>query len=273
MVQRQHEKDTRPFTWKIFMEAFKNKCFPKSIRQHKEIEFIKLEIGSRTVTKYKVEFVRLAKFAPGLVATEKRRARRFKEGLRSCIKHEAIPFELTSYREVVSKSLLVERAQLLDKEENKAQPSGHRCGKPNHFTNDCKERSFSSSNNEQKKTQARVFIMSKKDSEEASTVVTEIQNFELEIVPRDNLGYFANMTIKPTLLKRIKALQYEDPRVLKFQTEVADGKCTDFIITTNGAFRYGIKHVVLDDEGLKQEIMREAHNTPYSIYPRSTKLF
>ncbi|KAL2454376.1 Retrotrans gag domain-containing protein [Abeliophyllum distichum] len=43
MVQRQHEKDTRPFTWKMFMEAFNNKYFPKSIRQQKEREFLKLE--------------------------------------------------------------------------------------------------------------------------------------------------------------------------------------------------------------------------------------
>ncbi|KAL2474476.1 Uncharacterized protein Adt_35212 [Abeliophyllum distichum] len=46
-----------------------------------------------------------------------------------------------------------------------------RCGKPSHFANNCKEKSFSSSNNEQKKTQARVFTMSKKEFEEASTVV------------------------------------------------------------------------------------------------------
>ncbi|KAL2466014.1 Retrotrans gag domain-containing protein [Abeliophyllum distichum] len=114
------------FTWKMFTEAFNNKYFPKSLRQHKEREFIKLEQGSRIVTEYEAEFARLAKFAPDLVATEERRARRFEKGLRSRIKQAVIPFELTTYREVVSKSLLVERAQLLDKEEIKAQPSGHK---------------------------------------------------------------------------------------------------------------------------------------------------
>ncbi|KAL2480176.1 CCHC-type domain-containing protein [Abeliophyllum distichum] len=106
----------RPSTTSIFQRAY------ASIKK----EFIKLEQGSRTITKYEAEFARLAKFAPDLVATEERRARHFEKGLRSRIKKVVILFELTTYREVVSKSLLMKRARLLDKEEINAQPSGHK---------------------------------------------------------------------------------------------------------------------------------------------------
>lgn len=75
MVQRQHEKDARPFTWEMVKDAFNNKYFPKSIRQQKEREreFIKLEQGNWTVAEYEAEFACLTKFAPGLVATEGRK--------------------------------------------------------------------------------------------------------------------------------------------------------------------------------------------------------
>ncbi|KAL2498482.1 Retrotrans gag domain-containing protein [Abeliophyllum distichum] len=98
----------------MFMEAFNSKFFPKSIHQHKEREFIKLEQENRIVAEYEANFSHLEKFALDLVATKERRSRRFKEGLRPRIKQAVIPLKLTTYREVVSKLLLVERAQLLD---------------------------------------------------------------------------------------------------------------------------------------------------------------
>ncbi|KAL5570732.1 hypothetical protein UlMin_020329 [Ulmus minor] len=47
-----------------------------------------------------------------------------------------------------------------------------KCGKPGHFARDCKGSSYN--NNDQKKTQARVFAMTKEDVETSPTVVTGI---------------------------------------------------------------------------------------------------
>lgn len=101
----------------------------------------------------------------------------------------------------------------------------------------------------------------------------EIQNLGLEIVPQGKLGYLSSLTLKPTLLEKIKTLQYEDTRVLKFRTEVTDGKRSDFIISSDGALRYCKRLVVPDNQELKLEIVSEAHYTPYSILPGSTKMF
>ena len=68
-----------------------------------------LEQGNMTVSQYMAEFARLAKFAPTLVADEDSKARRFEEGLRPQIKTSVIAFELTTYRAVVNKVLLIER--------------------------------------------------------------------------------------------------------------------------------------------------------------------
>ncbi|XP_052189974.1 uncharacterized protein LOC127799791 [Diospyros lotus] len=103
-------------------------------------------------------------------------------------------------------------------------------------------------------------------------LLVDIQRLNLEIILRGKSGYLANMTLKSTLLERIKTLQFEDPQILKIQTEVAEGKCLDYVITANGALQYGNRLVVPNNEELKQEIMREAHNTLYSIHPGSTKM-
>ena len=64
--------------------------------------------GNMTVAQYEAEFSRLAKFAPTMVVDEEAKARRFKDGLRFRIKQGVVPFELTTFRTVVSKALLVE---------------------------------------------------------------------------------------------------------------------------------------------------------------------
>ncbi|KAL5570499.1 hypothetical protein UlMin_027074 [Ulmus minor] len=105
---------------------FFNQYFPKSVRQEKEREFSRLEQGNKTVAEYEASFVRLAKFAPDLVATEESRARRFKEGLRASIRQAVIPFEIVTYSGVVNKALLVERAKCLDSNQNKNRPGGQK---------------------------------------------------------------------------------------------------------------------------------------------------
>ncbi|KAL5560185.1 hypothetical protein UlMin_036396 [Ulmus minor] len=110
MVKRQHENDIKAFTWEKFKNKFFNQYFPKSVRREKEREFTKLEQGNKTVAEYEASFARLAKFAPDLVAREDSRARHFEEGLRVGIRQAVIPFELTTYSEVVNKALLVKRA-------------------------------------------------------------------------------------------------------------------------------------------------------------------
>ncbi|KAL5565172.1 hypothetical protein UlMin_028336 [Ulmus minor] len=101
----------------------------------------------------------------------------------------------------------------------------------------------------------------------------DIQRLGLEIIPPGDCGYLATLTVCPTLLERIKAGQLEDQYLLKIRTKVEDGKRTNFVITTDEALRYNGRLVVPNNLELKREIMSEAHDTPYSIHPGSTKLY
>lgn len=49
-------------TWAVFQERFPRKYFPKDVRRKKEIEFLELKQGNRTVTEYAAKFVELSKY-------------------------------------------------------------------------------------------------------------------------------------------------------------------------------------------------------------------
>lgn len=107
------------------MEA---KYFPRTVHLQKEIDFIRLEQGGRSVTEYEAEFAKLVKYAPTLVADEASRARRLKEGLRSNIRNVVAAFKLQTYEAVLNKTLVIERG-LVDSEKapdskKRVEPSG-----------------------------------------------------------------------------------------------------------------------------------------------------
>ncbi|XP_011622158.1 uncharacterized protein LOC105420398 [Amborella trichopoda] len=69
-------------TWENFLVAFDEKCFPISVRERKEVEFIKLQQGRITVEQYAAKFVELSRYVPHIINTETCKARKFERGLR-----------------------------------------------------------------------------------------------------------------------------------------------------------------------------------------------
>nr|XP_016460916.1 PREDICTED: uncharacterized protein LOC107784318 [Nicotiana tabacum] len=78
---------------------------------------------------------------------------------------------------------------------------------------------------------------------------------------------------KYSLVKRIKATQYEDERFCKYRDEALAGKSKDMIVDSDGVLRMGDTLCVADVDGLRHSILKEAHNTRYTIHPGSTKMY
>ncbi|XP_070009621.1 uncharacterized protein [Nicotiana sylvestris] len=61
--------------------------------------------------------------------------------------------------------------------------------------------------------------------------------------------------------------------VLQTLDEALAGKRKDMIVESDGALRMGDKLCVADVDGLRHVILKEAHNTKYTIHPGSTKMY
>ena len=92
----------------------------------------------------------------------------------------------------------------------------------------------------------------------------------LEIVPS---GYLANLEIKSTLEDEIKAAQQLDAEILEIKEKIADGKANCFSVDDNGVVYFGDRLVVPKSGNTKGLILSEAHESPISIHPGSTKIF
>ncbi|KAK4563696.1 hypothetical protein RGQ29_006014 [Quercus rubra] len=57
-------------TWTVFLDAFYEKYFPESVRDEKEVEFMELIQGNKTVLQYEAKFTELSRFAPHIVADD-----------------------------------------------------------------------------------------------------------------------------------------------------------------------------------------------------------
>nr|XP_027086653.1 uncharacterized protein LOC113708392 [Coffea arabica] len=81
LIRVNWDRNHIPRTWANFTREFNAKFLPPLIQEKREDDFIKCRQGAANVTEYEIQFTKLSRFAPELVATEQRRIRRFVQGL------------------------------------------------------------------------------------------------------------------------------------------------------------------------------------------------
>jgi hypothetical protein len=86
-------------------------------------------------------------------------------------------------------------------------------------------------------------------------------------------GIIACLEVKPTLEDQIKETQKGHPSIKGIKKKVNLGKASEFTINSQGIPWYGKRLCVPNKEELKQQILAEAHTTPYSIHPEGTKMY
>ena len=94
--------------WERFNELFLEKYFPVFMQNQMELKFLELKQGNMSVGEYETKFTELARFVPEQVDTDKKKAKRFEQGLKPWIKSRVIMFELGTYTGVVQKALIME---------------------------------------------------------------------------------------------------------------------------------------------------------------------
>ena len=78
------------------------------------------------MVEYNAKFIELSRYAPHIVSTESRKARRFEAGLRWDIKNQVVILRLPTYQEVLQAALIAEESlnETLRFRENRKKRSG-----------------------------------------------------------------------------------------------------------------------------------------------------
>ncbi|KAJ0802805.1 putative nucleotidyltransferase, Ribonuclease H [Helianthus annuus] len=86
-------------------------------------------------------------------------------------------------------------------------------------------------------------------------------------------GYLARMQIEPNLISRIKDAQKQDGELWAIVQNLEVGKQSEFSIDHQGVIWCGKRLCVPDDSTLRESLLAEAHSSPFSIHPGSTKMY
>ena len=98
----------------------------------------------------------------------------------------------------------------------------------------------------------------------------EMESFGLELVEP---GYLANLEPKPTLADDIKEAQKGHKSIEGLKRKIREGNALGFSVDDQGVVWYGKRLCVPNKAELKDLILQESHDTPYSIHPGGTKMY
>ena len=103
-------------TWELFKTAFKGKYVGASYVDARRKEFLNLVQGGKTVAEYEAKFLRLSRYAVGIVATEYERSVRFEDGLRDDLKVVIAPQRERDFAVLVEKAKIAEEVKRTERQ-------------------------------------------------------------------------------------------------------------------------------------------------------------
>jgi hypothetical protein len=81
------------------------------------------------------------------------------------------------------------------------------------------------------------------------------------------------MEVEPTLEAEIREGQLEDAKLKEIRQLIQDNKTSDFSYDSQGTLWLGKRICVPNLKHIKKLILREAHDSAYSIHPNNTKMY
>ncbi|KAA0060413.1 pol protein [Cucumis melo var. makuwa] len=83
----------------------------------------------------------------------------------------------------------------------------------------------------------------------------------------------AQLTVQPTLRQRIVDAQGNDPYLVEKRGLAEAGQAVGFSISSDGGLVFERRLCVPSDSAVKTELLSEAHSSPFSMHPGSTKMY
>ncbi|XP_071932034.1 uncharacterized protein [Coffea arabica] len=131
VIRNKWERDQTPRIWINFVREFNEKFLPPLVQEKREDDFIKLRQGTLSVAEYETRFTKLSTYAPELVATERKRIRRFIQGLDLEIQDALAAAQVETFSDALEKAQRVEstKSQLRAFQKRKRDTSDSTLGK------------------------------------------------------------------------------------------------------------------------------------------------
>ncbi|KAL0561578.1 hypothetical protein IC582_002012 [Cucumis melo] len=83
----------------------------------------------------------------------------------------------------------------------------------------------------------------------------------------------AQLTVQPTLRQRIIGAQSNDPYLVEKRGLAEAGQAEGFSLSSDGGLVFERHLCVPSDSAIKTELLSEAHSSPFSMHPGSTKMY
>ncbi|KAL0556757.1 hypothetical protein IC582_005273 [Cucumis melo] len=83
----------------------------------------------------------------------------------------------------------------------------------------------------------------------------------------------AQLTVQPTLRQRIIGAQSNDPYLVEKRGLAEAGQAEGFSLSYDGGLVFQRRLCVPSDSAIKTELLSEAHSSPFSMHPDSTKMY
>ncbi|KAA0058399.1 pol protein [Cucumis melo var. makuwa] len=83
----------------------------------------------------------------------------------------------------------------------------------------------------------------------------------------------AQLTVQPTLRQRIIDAQSNDPYLVEKRGLTEAGQAAEFSLSSDGGLLFERRLCVPSDSAVKTDLLAEAHSSPFSMHPGSTKMY
>ena len=98
----------------------------------------------------------------------------------------------------------------------------------------------------------------------------DLRELRLEIVPR---GFVAALKVQSTLLGKIREAQKTNKEIAEIKENMSKGKAKGFCEDEHKTLWFEDRIYVPNDPEIGRLILQEAHDSPYSIHPKNTKMY
>ena len=101
----------------------------------------------------------------------------------------------------------------------------------------------------------------------------EMKRAGIDVVIKGGNVQIAQLTIQPTLRKKVIDAQRSDEHLSKVWSQIETERPVGYSISSDGGLLWQNRLCVPRDEGILKDIMTEAHDTSYVFHPGSTKMY